>query len=247
MASPCKLNPGDEQVAVDQQVDEHPEGRITRSLAEISRVLEALITGRVPIKSHLRSGELVFVSQLRYADPAGQYVIVDSCPDEVANEELLARPRSAFFTEPSGWHVEFVVADPQKSLHDGKEGIRFGYPEVLSNIQTRAHERVPGSLTVRLHCIADEGGFMPFEAWIVDVSVAGIGFLAYESSITLEPGTVLKDCRLETQGMAAVIVDLEVRYSELVTLPDGTQAKRSGCRFIDPPEAIRDIIRSIPA
>jgi len=224
----------------------HPEGRITRSLSEISRVLEALIAGRVPVNAHLRDGELVFVSQLRYADPAGEYVIVDFCPNEEANAELLTRPRCAFFTEPSGWHVEFVVAGPQKYLYEDKEVIRFSYPEVMSNVQTRVHARAPGSLTVRLHCIADEGGIMPFEAWIVDVSAGGIGFLTYESSIMLEPGTVLKECRLETQGMAPLIVDLEVRYSELVTLPDGTPAKRSGCRFVDPPEAIKDIIGGSP-
>jgi flagellar brake protein len=232
-------------MGLDRQGDAHPEGRITRSPMEIARVLEALIARRVPINSHLRGGELVFVSHLRYADPAGQYVIVDFGPNEEANLELMARPRCAFFTEPSGWHVEFVLPAPQKTLHEGTAAIRFEYPELLANIQTRTHARAPGSLTVRLHCIADEGGIMPFEAWIVDVSVAGIGFLTYDSAITLEPGTVLKDCRLETQGMASVIVDLEVRYSELVTLPDGTQAKRSGCRFIDPPEAIRDMISGL--
>lgn len=227
---------------LNQKEKAHPGGRITRSPLEIARVLQALISRQVPVKSYLRSGELLFVSRICHADPAAEFIIVELGADEQANAELLARPRCAFFTEPSGWHVEFVASAPQKIQHEGKPAIRFGFPEVLSNVQTREHSRASGSPTVRIHCIADEGGFMSFEGWIVDVSVAGIGFLSYDPTITLEPGTILKACRMEAERMAPVVVDLEVRYSEFVSLPDGSQAKRSGCRFVEPPPTIKEMI-----
>jgi flagellar brake protein len=229
-------------VELGQQEKAHSGGRITRSPLEIARVLAALVSRQVPIKSYLRSGELLFVSRICHADPGGEFIIIEPCPDEQANTELLARPRCAFFTEPSGWHVEFVASGPGKVMHEGKPAIRFGFPEVLSNVQTRDYSRASGSPTVRIHCIADEGGFMSFEGWIVDVSIAGIGFLSYDPTITLEPGTILKACRMEAERMPTVIVDLEVRYSEFVSLSDGTQAKRSGCRFVEPPAAIKELI-----
>lgn len=205
-------------------------------------MLQALVTRQVPIKSYLRNAELLFVSRIRHADAAEGYIIVEPCADEQANAELVARPRCAFFTEPSGWHVEFAASAPRWVRHGGTPAIQFAFPEVLSNVQTRDHRRAAGSPTVRIHCIADEGGVMPFEGWIVDVSVAGIGFLTYDPTITLEPGTILKGCRLEAERMPAVVADLEVRYSELVPLPGGARAKRSGCRFVKPPESIKEII-----
>ena len=226
----------------DQQKNEHPGGRITRSPLEIDRVLQALVTRQVPIKSYLRSGELLFESRICHADAAGGFIIVEPGPDEQVNAELVARPRCAFFTDPSGWHVEFAASAPRWLQHGGKSAIQFDFPEVLSNIQSRDHSRAGGSPTVRIHCIADEGGVMPFEGWIVDVSVAGIGFLTYDPTITLEPGTILKACRLEADRMPAVVADLEVRYSELVSLSGGERAKRSGCRFVKPPETIKEII-----
>jgi flagellar brake protein len=229
-------------MGLDEQDKTNSGGRITRSPSEIARVLEALVSRQVPVKSYVRDGALLFVSRICRADPAGEYIIVESSPDEQANAELISRPRCAFFTDPSGWHVEFVATAPKATLHGGNPAIQFRFPEVLSNVQTRDHSRASGSPTVRIHCIADEGGFMPFEGWIVDASVAGIGFLTYDPTITLEPGTILKECRMEAESMAPLIVDLEVRYSELVSLPDGTQAKRSGCRFVEPPAAIKELI-----
>ena len=233
---------GSERVTTDQGGKPRPEGRITRSFSEILQIVQALLARREPIKVHLGDGVPLFVSRLRHVDPVGQYLIIEPSPEEAANAELLSRPRCTFFTEPTGWHLEFVASEPQKVVHDGVSAIRVGFPEVLSNLQQRTDARVPGSPTIRLHCIADEGGVISFEGWIVDISLAGIGFLIYDRNITLEPGAVLSRCLIEADAMTPLVVDLEVRYSEFVSLPDGTSAKRSGCRFVKLPDALREII-----
>lgn len=69
---------------------------------------------------------------------------------------------------------------------------------------------------------------------MVDISPIGIGFLQYPPDITLEPGTILRGCRIELPGRPALVVDMEVRYSTRMTLADGRRAMRSGCRFIEP-------------
>jgi hypothetical protein len=79
---------------------------------------------------------------------------------------------------------------------------------------------------------ADAAGITPFEALIVDLGLGGVGFLAYASTITLEPGTVLRGCRIVLPGGAECVTDLEVRYSQAVTLANGRRATRSGCRFL---------------
>ena len=51
------------------------------------------------------------------------------------------------------------------------------------------------------------------------ISPGGIGFLIYAESIILEPGTVLRGCRIQLPNERVSDADLEVRYSTPVTLP----------------------------
>ena len=109
-------------------------------------------------------------------------------------------------------------------------------------LESRAHIRALGTATVLLRYTADDAGVAAFEGWLVDASSAGIGFLDYDSGVTLERGTVLRRCRLEAERMPAVIVDLEVRYVVPVPCAGAKYARRFGCRFIDPPESVTEII-----
>ena len=69
-----------------------------------------------------------------------------------------------------------------------------------------------------LRCVADAGGFAPFDAQIKDVSLGGISVLLYPPDVMLEPGTVLAGSRIEIPRSDTIAIDLEVRYSELVTM-----------------------------
>jgi len=74
---------------------------------------------------------------------------------------------------------------------------------------------------------------MPFDGSMTNVSKGGIGFLQYDPSISLEPGTVLRGCRIESPAGESIVVDMEVRYSQLETLANGRQVQSSGCRFVN--------------
>jgi hypothetical protein len=69
--------------------------------------------------------------------------------------------------------------------------------------------------------------------------------LLYGSEITLEPGTLLRGCLIEHPAIGRVRVDMEVRYSEQVTLKNGRRAWRSGCRFVDPTGTLKELIRRV--
>jgi hypothetical protein len=84
---------------------------------------------------------------------------------------------------------------------------------------------------------------MPFEGLVVDVAAEGLGFLIHSETIMLEPGTVLRSCIIEVPGRSPCKADLEVCYSQAVILGDGTHSLRSGCRFVDPTGAVRELIR----
>jgi c-di-GMP-binding flagellar brake protein YcgR len=215
-------------------------GILSRTPAEIANVLGKLAGGGVPIRTDLAEGSVEFVSRLRLIDPAHAFIVIDPDANEAANEALLARPRVSFRATPEGWHIEFAAGAPKRVKLQGRPAIHLAFPEILITQQRRKVERHGAppperrSPATPLRFLADTGGFISFEGDLVDLSEAGIGFLQYPPGITLEPGTMLKGCRIEAPGFPSVTVDLEVRYSELVTLPTGERALRSGCRFVEP-------------
>ena len=215
---------------------------LLRSGAEIARVLEPLAARREVVTAQLEIDREQFSSLFIHADPARQFILITTAANESANAALLARPRVTLVSAPGGWHIEFVAVEPREVMHGGTPAIRLRYPEVLTAQQRRQHSRVDMPPKVPLRCIADAGGITPFEAQIVDISLGGIGILLYPSDITLEPGTVLVGCRIAVPGESPVIIDLEVRHTEVVTLPDGSRARRSGCRFVNAAGEVKKLI-----
>lgn len=209
-------------------------GQMLRAPEEVARVLNSLVMRGEPIVSDQDGGRLLFRSRLRFIDPARAYIIIELSADEAANKALLARPRATFHAEPGGWHVEFAAADPKPTgRHEGAAGIRLRFPEIVAGHRRRESERTEAPPRQELRCLVDAAGVMPFDGSIANVSRGGIGFLQYDPAISLEPGTVLKGCRIESPGGDSIVVDMEVRYSQLATLADGRQVQSSGCRFVD--------------
>lgn len=218
---------------------------IRHSSGEIADVLRYLQAGKEPITAYPKGGELLFKSRLRLIDPEGSRIVLEASADEAANAALLARPRCSFFASIQAGHVEFAAANPQKTEHDGAPSIQLEFPDVLVTRQRRELERAAIWPQVPLVCLADAGGILSFTGGLVDISIGGLGFLVYDPAITLEPGTVLKGCRIDQNTEVPLILDLEVRYSELVSFPDGTRAERSGCRVVERTESLAEFVAGL--
>ncbi len=214
-------------------------GQMLRTPEEIARVLNSLVMRGEPIVADLGRSKLLFRSRLRFVDPAKAYVIIELSPDEAANRALMSRPRATFHAEPGGWRVEFAAANPKPTgAHEGAAGIKLRFPEIVAGHRRRENERASAPPQHELRCVVDEAGVIPFDAGMSNVSKGGIGFLQYDPEISLEPGTVLRGCRIESTGKESIVIDMEVRYSQLLTLADGRRVQSSGCRFLNlTPEA----------
>ena len=203
---------------------------MSRSPTEIARVLEKAKAEGVNVCAFFPS--FTFQAQLVQIDPRAGHIVLSRSPVAAANAAVLARPRCTFHCEIAGWHVEFVAAQPRAVVFRRRELIQCRFPELLASNPRRSRDRVHLKPPLPLRVHADAKGIMPFEALILDLSFAGVGFLCYACSITLEPGTVLRGCRIVMPGGAECITDLEVRYTQAITLPNGRRAMRSGCRFL---------------
>jgi flagellar brake protein len=220
-------------------------GSLSKSPYEIMRVLDALRGRGDPIVAQLGSSKLSFSSRVLKVDTELQYMVVARSDDPAANAALLARPRCDFSCSIAGWHVEFVAAQPRPIRLGAQEAILLRFPEVMVGRQRRAEARSAPKRGLPLRCLADAGGVMSFNAHVIDLSATGVGILLYNPNITLEPGTVLKGCIIEHPVAGPVCVDMEIRYSEPVQFKDGRRARRSGCRFVNPPEQMRALVQLV--
>jgi len=214
---------------------------LLRAPGKIAPVLEALASRRQAVTAELPDGKTVFTTRIVRTDPAAQFIIV-AAADEALNAAVLALSRLTFVAEPDDWHIEFVGAEPSAIVHEGLAAIRLGYPEILTVQQRRQNERFDTAPVFMLCVVADAGGFAPFDAQIKDISMGGISVLLYPPDVMIEPGTVLVGSRIEVPGADVITVDLEVRYSELVTLADGSRARCSGFRFLNTPDDIKQML-----
>ena len=212
---------------------------LLRARSKIAPVLEALAARHQSVTVELPDGQGVVSTQLMLADPVGEFIVIAAAADAALNAALLALARVTLVAEPDDWHIEFVGVEPGAIMHEGAAAIRLRYPEILSVQQRRQDERYDASTGLVLRCVADAGGFAPFDAQIKDISLGGISVLLYPPDVMIEPGTVLLGSRIEIPGADTVTLDLEVRYSELVTLEDGRRARCSGFRFLNAPEDVK--------
>ena len=212
---------------------------LLRSRSKIAPVLQALAGRQQRVTIELPDDQGLVATHMILADPVGDFILVAAAADAALNSGLLALARVTLVAEPDDWHIEFVGAEPSEVMHEGVAAIRLHYPEILTVQQRRQDERYDTSPVLLLRCVADAGGFAPFDAQIRDVSFGGISVLLYPPDVMIEPGTVLVGSRIEIPGGDTITVDLEVRYSELITLEDGSRARCSGFRFLDAPDEVK--------
>ena len=216
---------------------------LLRSRVEIAQFLRSVAEGETPLTACPEKCAQLFVARLRQVDPADQFIIIDFSENKAANTAVLAS-RSISFSGSHGLaHIEFTGNNPSATIFEQTMCIRFDLPGMLLVHHRRLHPRIGILPEVPLRCIADSGGITPFEAKITDISRGGFGALVYDNQINLEPGTVLKGCKIVHPRGTVANLDIEVRYSVDITLPDGTATRRSGFKFIGAPSEIDDLVK----
>lgn len=216
---------------------------LVRSQLEIARILRSVATKGAPLMAYFPDTDHLFMSSLRRVDPDGGFLIVDYASDKIANGLVLMASNVRFGCQDGGAGIEFIGARPAQTTVDEVPAIRFDFPDMLTMQQRRGHRRISALPGVPLRCIADTRGPIPFEAEVIDISVGGFGAMIYDEAIRLDVGTVLHGCKIIHPAGSIVDLDIEIRYSVVTALADGSPARRSGCRFIGASAQMEELMR----
>jgi c-di-GMP-binding flagellar brake protein YcgR len=219
-----------------------PENLLFRSRIEILRILQVLAREHCPITAEIKNGH-PFSSSVLAVDADSDHLAVAYSKHKLINAMVFdSASVELTATDRQGLNFTFEATMPEETLVAGEPAIQFALPKALLMHNRREHPRIPASADVALRCVADESGFIPFESHVTDISHDGLGCLIYDPEVILEPGTVLKGCRIITRSGDAVVADLELRHISTITLADGTTAKRGGFRCIQAPGALAPLI-----
>ena len=119
---------------------------------------------------------------------------------------------------------------------------------MLLRLQRREYYRLIASNPHSLSCLipVSSGGekrMVSMEATVLDISSGGLAILLPPNEPTLEPETILNDCRLMLPETGPIVTSLRVRNIFRITNRDGSTMLRAGCEFTDLPASMASTIQ----
>ena len=183
-----------------------------------------------------------FISHILLVDLAKDHFVISYCANKFLNSKVLELPALKFTASYQDAHLIFEEINPVEIQFDGQPAIQYAIPSALTYCHRRESPRIRIPEEISLRCIADAGGYIPFESRITDISHDGLGILLYDRDIKLEPEMVLNGCRIIIPGGKAIVADLVVRHVSMIQLRDGTPACRAGLRFMQRSDDIAELV-----
>lgn len=225
--------------AVDTPADRY----LVRHPAEVERILREVLAARELVSAYPADARGRLLTTLIAVD--ARHVYLDCGADAEMNARLTSGRPVAVDTRHDGVRVQFQLPALARVTLDGACALRAPLPQALLRLQRRAYYRLTTSLVNPVKCRIDTGQGV-VDATVVDLSVGGVGILAYPPLAPLEVDRVYPHARLSLPGLEAFELSLAVRCLFEITLRNGRRSHRAGCQFIAlPPGVEAELQRTI--
>jgi len=209
---------------------------------EVDSILRGLIASKALVTMQTADGREFLVTTIVSMDSEMGRLLLGCGDTPEKNDALLQSPSVSFSTFHERIRVQFKSADLELVTIDGRPHFGIPIPTELMRFQRREFFRLPTSLTNPIKCLipTPRGDI---DAAVVDISVGGIGILAYEQDTQVASGEVYHGCRLTMPDGGVFLVSLAVRSTYDVALKNGVLSHRAGCQFINLPTSIESEIQ----
>lgn len=215
---------------------------LIRHPAEVERILREVMTARALVSAYPADGRGRLLTTLVAVD--ARHLDLDFGADAEMNARLASGRPVNLDTTHDGVRVQFSVPAMQQVRQAGQCVLRAPLPHELLRLQRRAYYRLATSLANPIRCRIDTGQGV-VEATVVDLSVGGVGILAYAPVAPLEVGRVYPHAQLSLPGLEAFELSLAVRCLFEITLRNGRRSHRAGCQFIALPPGMEAELQRI--
>ncbi len=203
--------------------------------AEVERILREVMTARALVSAYPTDGRGRLLTTVVAVD--AQALCLECGPDAEMNARLTSGRPVNLDTTHDGVRVQFSLPAMHQVWQAGQCVLCAPLPRELLRLQRRAYYRLATSLANPIKCRIDTGQGV-VDATVVDLSVGGVGILAYPPMAPLEVGRVYPHTRLSLPGLEAFELSLAVRCLFEITLRNGRRSHRAGCQFIALPPGV---------
>ena len=215
---------------------------LVRHAGEIERVLREVMRDKAIVAAYGENGKDFLLTSIVAVEPKEGAVYLGYGPDERLNGQLLAAGNVTFATTHDQVRVQFSCTRVERVVHDNEPAFRIAMPRELLRLQRREYYRLVTSVVNPVKCMINtEHGML--EAVVVDISIGGVGVLAYQNTGDLIAGETYHGCRISLPGSGEFALSLAVCTTFEITLKNGRHTQRAGCQFIDLPPSVETEIQ----
>lgn len=213
-----------------------------RHPTEIERILRGIVHERALVTAYGNNETDFLVTTLLGVDTRERVMYLDCGGDERLNARLLGSPQVTFSCTHDHVKVQFSSQRLERVMLDGAPAFRARLPGELLRFQRREYYRLLTSITNPVKCQIPFGESQ-MEATVIDISLGGVGLLAFPNGKTVKVGESYHNCHLTLPDSGTYPVSMCIRATFDVTLKNGTRSRRVGCQFIDLPSSVETEIQ----
>lgn len=208
----------------------------------IERILNEVLDAKSIVSLYLDHGQDFMLSSIVGLDAAKGVLMLEQGVDQDFNQQLLDAGQIICTATHDQVHIQFTGADLKSATLGNEAVFQVAIPKELIRLQRRDAYRLATSVVNPVKCMINTGSRF-LETVVIDISIGGIGILAYEGSGLLKAGESYHGCRIALPGTGEFAVSLNVCTTFDVALKNGRVTHRAGCQFIDLPPSVETEIQ----
>lgn len=212
---------------------------------EILMVLKSLIEHHSQITVFFNEGKDLLLTTLIAVDDQG--LVFDYGGNPETNRRAQEVGKLFCITSLHKVKIQFIIKGLRQEDHGGHPAFRAAMPETLLRLQRREYYRLTTPVSRPLTCLiplpADNGTMSSVTVQVADISGGGVALVAPPDSVPFEPNTEFANCQIHLPDIGNITTTLKVKSVFEVTLRSGAVLKRSGCEFVDLPDAKLNLIQ----
>jgi flagellar brake protein len=209
---------------------------------EIQRYLREVMDDKSILAIYADNGKDFILSTLLEVDDKKGCILIEQGIDPKMNALLLHSSHCTFATTHDQVHLQFSIGSIEATIFGNLAAFRVPMPSEMLRLQRREYYRLGTSVINPVKCMINTSTGL-IETVVVDISIGGVGVLAYQEAGRLNAGEVHQGCRLALPGTGEFALSLAVRTTFDVTLKNGRLTHRAGCEFIDLPPSVETAIQ----
>ncbi|HTN67030.1 MAG TPA: flagellar brake protein [Burkholderiaceae bacterium] len=216
------------------------------SRREITNILRNLSECNQLIQLRIEDSADTIVTSVLAVDESAGHVVIDCASSPTINQRIIASEHLYFETVLNNIRILFQTSGAAACQFQGGPALQTAIPPVLVRLQRREFYRMPTPTATPLLCeirIGEKEGTRILTLPLQNISGGGIAIMDEQKLLNPAAGFIYPDCRIQLPAGTLLQTALEICNARDITLANGKNTRRLGCRFVHLPSAMLNAVQ----